>query len=470
MNPRKTIDEAGLKELAENIRKQGLIQPITVRPVYYDEVVDDELVSIPECYELVCGERRLKAVQLLNRKRIACYVKDMTDDEAFDAMITENLQRQDVDPIEEAFAFQQLNERGQSAEDIAVRFGKSVRFVQDRIKLNNLSEDLKKALREDRLPISGAMMLAKLNKEKQDDFFDECLDNGDSITKTDVVDWIEESFHYIDKALWDGDDCIDGYRACRDCEFNTSCQGCLFYEMKGERAKCTNSQCYDNKTIAYILWKVEHSPKPFLKDGESHPMEAIRNGSRRVLISQTSSYSEINKARELVTKVRELGYTILQGENVRRCWYDDDDERLKKLIDEKKVFEAVQICSYYEVHWEVLYYWYPEGQGAESGSSIVEDQTEPLINKYRRNEELVVEKRFDAFKGKMMDDKMYDREGELSDTERKAFAMLVYDALSFSLRRVICDSGSDNDFFKKMWSEGYDENKLFRLFIADKIK
>lgn len=63
----------------------------------------------------------------------------MTDDEAFEAMITENLQRKDVDPIEESFAFVKLMEKGKSLEDIAVRFGKSIRFVQDRIKLNTLN-------------------------------------------------------------------------------------------------------------------------------------------------------------------------------------------------------------------------------------------------------------------------------------------------------------------------------------------
>ncbi len=59
----------------------------------------------------------------------------MTDEQAFDAMITENLQRQDVDPVEEAIAFSLLLENGNAVEDIAVRFGKSIRFIQDRVKI-----------------------------------------------------------------------------------------------------------------------------------------------------------------------------------------------------------------------------------------------------------------------------------------------------------------------------------------------
>ena len=162
MNPRKTIDEGSLQELADNIAKQGLLQPITGRPVEYYDMLDEdtnEIATIPTSYEIVCGERRYRALLILKEKEdalniervaahrkksdnyqtIASIVREMTDDEAFEAMITENLQRKDVDPIEESFAFVKLMEKGKSLEDIAVRFGKSIRFVQDRIKLNTLN-------------------------------------------------------------------------------------------------------------------------------------------------------------------------------------------------------------------------------------------------------------------------------------------------------------------------------------------
>ena len=130
LNPRKTFDEAALLELTSNIEKQGLLQPITVRVSKSDDITDletGEVTKIPCSYEIVCGERRYRAVSLLkanedieniakikahrkkleNYQTIPCIVREMTDDEAFEAMITENLQRKDVDPIEEAFAFAQ---------------------------------------------------------------------------------------------------------------------------------------------------------------------------------------------------------------------------------------------------------------------------------------------------------------------------------------------------------------------------
>ena len=146
MNPRKTFDEDALQELADNIRQQGLIQPITVRPRIIEgtEPGSGDAVAIPDGYEIVCGERRYRALSALNKENpeqwatIAAIVREMTDDEAFDAMITENLQRKDVDPIEEAYAFGQLLEKATPPKRLRFASGKSVRFVQDRVKLNNL--------------------------------------------------------------------------------------------------------------------------------------------------------------------------------------------------------------------------------------------------------------------------------------------------------------------------------------------
>ena len=128
MNPRKTFDEESIQELADNINRQGLLQPITVRPIEYaDDVIDGEVVEgLPSKYEIVCGERRYRAFMLNGNKvpgfptAIPCIVREMTDEDAFDAMITENLQRKDVDPMEESFAFAQLVKNGKTIEEIAL--------------------------------------------------------------------------------------------------------------------------------------------------------------------------------------------------------------------------------------------------------------------------------------------------------------------------------------------------------------
>ena len=94
-------------------------------------------------------------------------IRDMSDEDAFEAMITENLQRQDVDPMEEAFAFGQLIKNGKTTEEVALKFGKSIRFVQDRCKLNSLIPELMVAVKEDKMSIAAAMIICKLDEEEQ---------------------------------------------------------------------------------------------------------------------------------------------------------------------------------------------------------------------------------------------------------------------------------------------------------------
>ena len=128
-NPRKTFDEVSLQELADNIKQQGLLQPITVRPII--DLADQEGNLCK--YEVVCGERRFRAVKMNGDETIPCIVRDLDDETAYEVMITENLQRKDIDPMEEAFAFNELVKAGKSCDEIAQRFGKPLRFVQSRV-------------------------------------------------------------------------------------------------------------------------------------------------------------------------------------------------------------------------------------------------------------------------------------------------------------------------------------------------
>ena len=280
LNPRKTFDEAALEELASNIEKQGLLQPITVRVAKSEDVTDLEtgdVTTIPCSYEIVCGERRFRAVSLLKAKEdetnvakikahrkksekfqtISCIVREMTDDEAFEAMITENLQRKDVDPIEEAFAFAQLTEKGRTLEDIALKFGKSTRFVFDRIKLNGLIPELKERVRNGDIPLSGAMILSKLDEEIQKEFNEE---EDEQCTTSMIRDYVSNSFLELDKADWikeDADNWENGeFKQCSQCESNTCNHGCLFYEMNNKNARCINATCFYRKRIAYVIRKI----------------------------------------------------------------------------------------------------------------------------------------------------------------------------------------------------------------------
>jgi ParB family chromosome partitioning protein len=119
-NPRKYFSEPALYELAESIKQQGVLQPITVRPI-----------ADTDRYEIVFGERRYRASIIANMEQIPVIVSELTDEAAEETAITENLQREDVTPIEEANAYQRLVETGRhTVATLAVRFGKNENYIR----------------------------------------------------------------------------------------------------------------------------------------------------------------------------------------------------------------------------------------------------------------------------------------------------------------------------------------------------
>lgn len=345
MNPRKTFDEVALQELADNIRQQGLLQPITVRPMEYDDQVDTdtgEITSYPISYEVVCGERRYRACVLNGAGTISAIVREMTDDEAFDAMITENLQRKDVDPIEEAYAFHQLIAKGSSAEEVAARFGKSVRFVQDRVKLNSLNPELVGWVRDGKLPLVSAMIIAKLSDENQANFAKSYAYQS-SVSKESALNYVNNLFCHLSNTPWanEAEPFTGGCGvACGECRYNSSNTGCLFYEMKGDAktAKCTSREKMEQKALAYFIAKLREL------DGE-----LVRKGSRielgkTVLVDEGARYHGAGMHEKALEVIGELGYAVYMPEELGpRCWYRIDDERTKAMLERGEAVRGLSL-------------------------------------------------------------------------------------------------------------------------------
>ena len=118
-NPRKHFDEVSLAELAESIRQQGVLQPIGVRPI-----------ADTDRFEIVFGERRYRAALMAELTEISAVILHVSDETAAEMAVTENLQRKDVTPIEEANAYQKLMESGRyDVQSLAEQFGYSKRGV-----------------------------------------------------------------------------------------------------------------------------------------------------------------------------------------------------------------------------------------------------------------------------------------------------------------------------------------------------
>jgi ParB family chromosome partitioning protein len=167
--PRKTFDEASLRDLAASIERHGLIQPVTVK-----EAADDR-------YILVAGERRYRAHQLLGRTTIAAIVTQGNPDEI---ALIENLQREDLNPIEAAAALATLMERHRySQEDLGRTIGKNRVTVNELLRLNTLPQKIKEECRtSDTLRKSVLIELARLDQENEQLRLWEAIKSGQLLT------------------------------------------------------------------------------------------------------------------------------------------------------------------------------------------------------------------------------------------------------------------------------------------------
>lgn len=130
--PRKTFDEDSLAELADSIRQHGILQPLLVRPL------------VTGGYQLVAGERRYRASRMAELKEVPVVIKELSDTEAMELAIIENLQREDLNPIEEAEGLQQLIDKcGFTQEEVATSVGKSRPAIANSLRLLRLPSEVR---------------------------------------------------------------------------------------------------------------------------------------------------------------------------------------------------------------------------------------------------------------------------------------------------------------------------------------
>lgn len=152
--PRKHFDEDQMTDLVESIREHGVLQPIIVAPKGDD-------------YLIVAGERRWRAAKRVGLTTIPAIVKDLSEDQIFELALIENIQRADLNPIEEARGYKQLADRfGYSAELIAKRMGKSRPQVANTMRLLSLPEEVLAFVEEEKLSVSHVRPLLALNDAK----------------------------------------------------------------------------------------------------------------------------------------------------------------------------------------------------------------------------------------------------------------------------------------------------------------
>ena len=243
-NPRTTYEEEGIKELAATLRESGLLHPLHVRPK-------------DGYYEIITGERRFHAARLLGWKQIAVYVREATDAQARDMALTEHLQREDMAPMDEARAYKTLVSEGADIYTLAAKYGKSDRYIYDRLKLNDLIPAIADLLSRKMIGLGIALEVSKCEKFIQQDLYENHL-KGSAEDDTPQTGWRGKGLADFRRLLQDAyTSDLTRYAFdksdCLHCVHNTNT-----YDMFAETnscGHCTDRECLQAKNAAFVLEK-----------------------------------------------------------------------------------------------------------------------------------------------------------------------------------------------------------------------
>lgn len=348
LNPRKTFDEAELKELAQSIEANGLIQPVTLR-TYKGEN--------GEKYEIVCGERRFRAVTLLGKETIQAVVKDLDDKQAFACMVIENLQRKDIDPMEEAQALKHLFNKGAvSVKEIAKMLGKSQSFVVNRIQLNNIIPEFVQLMRDGLLNLVHLQVISNLRRDQQKmllelRFQPSHIERWEGkVPKVDVLkSWIDESvMGLLSSAHFNPDD--ETFTTCKEKTGSLCCKGCKFCTAtfptrfkETDNPRCMNIELYRLKNQEAVLRKAKESGLPLVYAGSKEDNASIIEAANAMLL-----YPQPLGNRE---------YLVEPEEPVRENFSDDEKfntryqsyERVRGVFDDN--IKAGMVVKVFEVSY-----------------------------------------------------------------------------------------------------------------------
>ena len=154
--PRQSFKEDTIKELAESIEKNGLLQPIVVRPMENGK------------YQIIAGERRYRAFKKLGRTMIPAIVRDYEDEEVDKLQLVENVQREDLNPYDEAIAYLKLKEKyGLKQDDIAKAVGKSRPYISNMTRLLSLEDEILEMLKNGEITVSHAKLILSLDTKEE---------------------------------------------------------------------------------------------------------------------------------------------------------------------------------------------------------------------------------------------------------------------------------------------------------------
>lgn len=422
-NPRKHFDETSLAELAESIRQQGVLQPIGVRPL-----------ADTDRFEIVFGERRYRASLTAGLEEMPAIVLNVSDETAEEMAVTENLQRKDVTPIEEANAYQKLIESGRhDVQSLAVQFGKNENYIRTRLKFVSLIPEIALLLEQEELTISVASEICRYGEDIQREVYDKHLkedamsyNSWRGMKASDVAKKIEQQYttdlsrYSFDKTL------------CLSCPHNTN-NMMLFCE--GGCGNCANRSCLAEMNISYLTEKavqlMEQYPAVSLCHQEYNYNEAVieRLTAMGYEVERLKTYATAYPEQPEAPEAEDYD-TTEEYEEANKEYEQDLNDYKAECEEIDRQIEAGETSLYIRIERNDIALCYMENVASANGTE--QEQLSPvqkLEKQDKRNKEIALEKTVEDTKKQVLEVDM--SESKFGADEDK----MIYFFLLSSLRR-----------------------------------
>lgn len=484
-NPRKSFDAAALTELAESIKQSGVLQPIIVRK--------SKQIS-QNTYEVVAGERRLRAALMVklsdkSRDTIPAIIRDLNDDEVMEIQIVENLQRKDVHPMEEAAGFKNILEFSKmQSSDIAARVGKTTSYITQRLKLNDLIDELQTAFYNDQIRITDALKLAKLSPIDQQEMFDDHIQGLSENEVADISNYDFQAYHNdLAGAKFDINDALlmPAAGACINCPYNSAYNTLLFPDQ-AQKQICNNTQCYKLKHTLSFNIKLQEAvddPATVLVSKSYGSDSEEKEIKQKHKVYHRNEFDEI----ELPEEPRLIDFS---GNNEDPK--DDEHDFIEAMDDYKKdmakynkdiegigVVRALVVAGHNKGEFVFGKVNSKPSNGTQGVASsdpkqAIESEIYQIKQKTERQKQLDENKAWDQFKGLVDPDKKSMRD----KLTNKALSPVEFDLLMHSFHKSVHPMSEFGEMIVNLVGDENEEfftcsreylNQILRMFIFDKL-
>lgn len=249
LNARHHVNEKAFRELVESIRKVGILTPLLVRPN----------APAGDSYEIAAGHRRYNAAKEIDLQSVPAIIREMDDIEFLEILTIENLQREDVHPLDEAQGYRTLMEKaGYDVAVIAAKVGKSESYVYQRLKLVELIPEAQKAFADEKITAGHAILIARLQPNDQkkvlEDGLQDDFEGKEIVSVRGLADYIETQIHLdLNSASFSkkDPDLLPSAGPCTICTKRTGFIPALFPDIK-KKDTCTDPECFRAKVQGFI--------------------------------------------------------------------------------------------------------------------------------------------------------------------------------------------------------------------------